>query len=112
MSNDPVHERTIHTDSGVEDVDDERQQTEPMLIQVEQADEGPENDQTPADFSEDENDPAAAALHKQALLEWVTVADFTQEISLTKVASHKFKLDEAEINALIGTEGILKICKT
>ena len=53
------------------------------------------NNADPADFSnsEEEDDPAAQALNKQALLEWLTVADFTKEISLTKVAGHKFKLD-------------------
>ena len=36
---------------------------------------------TPGDFSDDEdNDPAAIALNKQTLLEWVTVADFTQDM--------------------------------
>jgi len=41
----------------------------------------------------------------------VTVADFTKEISLTNISGHKFKLDEEEMNAMIGNEGILKICK-
>ena len=66
---------------------------------------------TPADFSDDDEDPAANSLNKQALLEWLTVADFTKEISLTNIAGHKFKLDSDELEAMIGTEGILKICK-
>jgi len=70
------------------------------------------NDQTPADFSEDdEESDEKNALNKQTLLEWVTVADFTKEISLTTISGHKFKLDEEEMNAMIGNEGILKICK-
>ena len=68
-------------------------------------------ERTPGDFSDEDDNPAANALNKQALLEWVTVADFTQDLSLTKISSHKFKLDEEELNSLIGTEGILKICK-
>lgn len=50
-------------------------------------------------------------MNKQALLEWLTVADFTKEISLTKIAHHKYKLDPEEIQASLGTEEILKICK-
>lgn len=72
-------------------------------------------DAPPAEFSDDEedgeDDPAKAALNKQALLEWLTVADFTGEMSLTNISNHKFKLDEAELTAMISTEGILKICK-
>ena len=30
---------------------------------------------------------------------------------MQKIAQHKFRLDEEEQNALIGTDGILKICK-
>ena len=30
---------------------------------------------------------------------------------MTKISSHKFKLDANELDAMIGTEGILKICK-
>jgi hypothetical protein len=43
---------------------------------------GPPGDHTPAEFSDDEenDDPAFNALNKQTLLEWLTVADFTQEI--------------------------------
>lgn len=68
--------------------------------------------ENPADFSEEEdNDPAQIALNKQALLEWLTVADFTQEMSLTKFAEHKFRLDENELNANIKIPGVLKICK-
>ena len=66
----------------------------------------------PDQFSDDDEDPRARELNKQALLEWVTVADFTKEVQLHKLANHKFKLDDDEINAMIGTEGILKICKT
>ena len=44
-------------------------------------------EQEPADLSDDDDDednnPAMIALNKQALLEWVTVADFTQDLSLT-----------------------------
>jgi len=69
------------------------------------------DDAKPADFSDDEEDESAKALNKQALLEWLTVADFTKEIQLQNIAGHKFKLDEDELNAMIGTEGILKICK-
>lgn len=50
----------------------------------------------PADLSDDDDedeDPAKDAFNKQALLEWLTVADFTGEMSLTTIASHKFKLD-------------------
>lgn len=34
-----------------------------------------------------------------------------KEVQLHKIADHKFKLDEDETNAMISTEGILKICK-
>lgn len=71
-------------------------------------------DAPPAEFSDDEEsdeDPAKDALNKQAMLEWLTVADFTGEMSLTSISNHKFKLDEAELTAMISTEGILKICK-
>ena len=54
--------------------------------------------ETPAEFSEDDDDhPRNKALNKQALLEWVTIADFTKEISLTKIAHHKYKLEPEEI---------------
>ena len=33
-------------------------------------------------------------------------------MQLHKLANHKFKLDDDEMNAMITTEGILKICKT
>ena len=56
-------------------------------------------------------DPKAEAINKQALLEWITVADFTKEISLTSITNHKFKLDQEEVTSVFGTEGILKICK-
>lgn len=49
--------------------------------------------------------------NKQALLEWLTVADFTKEVQLHKIAHHKFRLDQEEQNAMIDVEGILKICK-
>jgi len=39
------------------------------------------------------------------------VADFSKDLSLTSITNHKFKLDAEELNAMIGTEGILKICK-
>jgi len=32
-------------------------------------------------------------------------------VQLHKIAGHKFKLDDDEVNAMIGSEGILKICK-
>ena len=68
--------------------------------------------ETPAEFSDDDDDhPRNKALNKQALLEWVTVADFTKEISLTKIAHHKYKLEPEEIQASLGSEEILKICK-
>ena len=68
--------------------------------------------EVPPDYSEEEDeDPANIALNKQALLEWLTVADFTQEMSLTKFAQHKFRLDEEEVEAKMGNLGILKICK-
>jgi len=51
------------------------------------------------------------AINKQALLEWVTYADFAKEISLIKISNHKFKLEPEEIDAHIGNEGILKIIK-
>jgi hypothetical protein len=35
-------------------------------------------------------------LNKKHLLEWVTEADFTKEISLVKLSDQPFKLDEAE----------------
>ena len=63
------------------------------------------------DYSDEDENPVNVAANKRALLEWVTAADFSQEISLTDIAKHKFKLDSAELDALIGTEGILKICK-
>ena len=57
--------------------------------------------ETPAEFSDDDDDhPRNKALNKQALLEWVTVADFTKEISLTKIAHHKYKLEPEEIQEL------------
>lgn len=67
----------------------------------------------PADFSEEdeENNAAVIAANKKALLEWVTEADFTQEMSLKSLLEHKFKLDEEERNSFIGTTGVLKICK-
>ena len=82
-------------------------------VQKEAGPPGLPGDATPAEFSDDDenDDPAVSALHKQTLLEWLTVADFTQEISLHKISGHKFKLDPEEINAMISTEGILKICK-
>ena len=55
------------------------------------------DDGAPADFSDDEDEnPVQIALNKQALLEWLTVADFTKEVSLTKISGHKFKLDPDE----------------
>ena len=66
---------------------------------------------TPPDFSDEEDDPRVNALNKQALLEWLTEADFTQEMSLTKLAGHKFRLDQEELDAMIGTEGLMKICR-
>ena len=51
------------------------------------------------------------AKYKAALLEWVTEADFTDEISLTQLANHKFRLDPEEAAKIHGNEGILKICK-
>lgn len=50
-------------------------------------------------------------MNKEKLLSWVLETDFAKEIQLHKIAEHKYKLDEDEINAMIGTEGILKICK-
>ena len=76
--------------------------------------EGPPDEAAPADFSDDEDEnPTNVALNKQALLEWLTIADFTQEISLTKIIGHKFKLDQEELTTLplVGIEGVLKICK-
>ena len=61
--------------------------------------------------SESDEDPVKIALNKKALLEWLTVADFTQEMSLNKFAMHKFRLDEEEKNAKISMQGVLKICK-
>ena len=84
---------------------------------------GPEDDnpgdnlkmlnKAPADFSDDEeNDTAENRMfNKQALLEWLTVADFTKEVQLHKIAGHKFRLDNEERDAVIENEGILKICK-
>ena len=46
--------------------------------------------------SDEEQDPAVAQLHKQELLNWVTQADFTGELSLTQLANHKFRLDPEE----------------
>ena len=43
-------------------------------------------DDDPADFSDEEQDEEAKAINKQALLEWVTVADFTKEMSLSKIS--------------------------
>ena len=84
-----------------------------MVVDENGMEEPPEG-KSPAEFSEDEDpdDPKKKALHKQALLEWLTEADFTGEMSLAKIAAHKFKLDDEEMQAMIGTEGILKICKT
>ena len=70
---------------------------------------GFESDEEEED-SEEEN-PQKVAFYKSHLLEWLTAADFTKEVQLQKIAQHKFRLDEEEINAMIGTEGILKICK-
>ena len=76
------------------------------------ADDNLKTTRNPADYSDDDDeDPRAKELNKQALLEWITVADFTKEINLNKLAAHKFRLDDDEMNAMIGTEGILKICK-
>ena len=69
------------------------------------------DEQLPLDLSDDEDNPEFLAASKKELLEWVTEADFAKEISLTTISSHKFKLDNEEVEAMIGTEGILKICK-
>lgn len=70
-------------------------------------------DEVPADFSDDDDaaDQASMAINKQALLEWVTYADFAKEISLVKISNHKFKLEPEEIDAHIGNVGMLKIIK-
>ena len=60
---------------------------------------------------DDEEDPRYAAVNKHKLLEWITAADFSKEFQLHKISEHKFKLDQDEENAMIGTDGILKICK-
>ena len=71
---------------------------------------------SPEAFSEDgdasdEEDPRYMAVNKHKLLEWVTEADFSKDLQLHKIAHHRFQLDSEEKQALIGTEGILKICK-
>ena len=67
----------------------------------------------PADFSDssEEDNPAADQLNKQALLEWLTIADFTKEISLMKLAQHKYKLDPEERDMMLDTQQLLKIIK-
>ena len=67
----------------------------------------------PADFSEDEDDDTEEnrTFNKQALLEWLTVVDFTKEVQLQKISQHKFRLDPEEESAMISQEGVLKICK-
>jgi hypothetical protein len=50
-------------------------------------------------------------LNKKHLLEWVTEADFTKEISLVKLSDHPFKLDEAEEADLMNFHRILKVMK-
>lgn len=66
-----------------------------------------------ADFSDEEesDNEENRNLNKQALLEWLTVVDFTKEVQLQKISQHKFKLDREEESAMIDQEGILKICK-
>ena len=100
-----INEDTVYT-ADEESLHPASKEAEPL-----KDDEAMNLDENPAEYSDEDDDPKNIALNKQALLEWLTVADFTQEISLTKVANHKFKLDGAEIEAMIGTEGILKICK-
>ena len=67
----------------------------------------------PADFSDDEEDDTDEnrMFNKQALLEWLTVVDFTKEVQLQKISQHKFRLDREEESAMIDHEGMLKICK-
>jgi hypothetical protein len=45
------------------------------------------------DDDSDSDEPEAIAENKALLLEWVTKADFSKEISLKSLAHHRFRLD-------------------
>jgi len=45
------------------------------------------------------------------LLEWITEADFTKEVSLVSLGDHPFKLDEQEEKEEITNERLIKIIK-
>ena len=65
-----------------------------------------------SDMDEDEEKQRLREkLNKKHLLEWVTEADFTKEISLVKLSDHPFKLDEAEEADLMNFHRILKVMK-
>ena len=65
-----------------------------------------------SDLDEDEEKQRLREkLNKKHLLEWVTEADFTKEISLVKLSDHPFKLDEAEEADLMNFHRILKVVK-
>ena len=82
----------------------QKQSAGPGISDYDSSTEGREED-------DDDDAPHMVARHKQQLLAWLTEADFSKDMQLQKIADHKFKLDVEEENALIDTEGILKICK-
>jgi hypothetical protein len=51
------------------------------------------------------------AENKALLLEWVTKADFSKEISLMSLAQHRFRLDQDEMNELTSFEHVAKVIK-
>ena len=60
---------------------------------------------------DDADDPVKQAEYKRQILEWVTNADFTREVSLAKIAKHRFRLDDDEISYSYNNETLLKILK-
>ena len=59
----------------------------------------------------DEDQPEIVAENKALLLEWVTKADFSKEISLMSLAQHRFRLDQDEMNELTSFEHVSKVIK-
>lgn len=51
-------------------------------------------------YSDEDDRPAMKTKHKAELLEWVTKADFSKEISLASIAKQRFKLDDDERDSI------------
>ncbi len=61
---------------------------------------------------EESEEVARVKRNKQFLLQWVTEADFTKEISLVQLSDHPFRLDqEEEEGELMNFTRILKVMK-